>query len=347
MRIEEKSLPYLDKIGVYKITNILVNKVYIGSTKKSFISRFSTHYQKLKSNNHKGHPHLQSSVNKHGIENFEFSIVETCEIEDCISREEYWIGFYDATNREKGYNSKKEPKGSPMLEKEIREKMTNTIRYLYSSGKLKPNSTVFKKGIIPWNKGSKYKSTDHLKVPKKKRGSRKNFSKTVKEKQLPIEVFDKNMIKLGEWRYIEDLVKDTQSESSILKSHMKLVNPNGRNGYDAYRLSRFNVQKSCNKGVMYKGLNFRYKKEVHFKQGELLETPKMDNQQPSLDSNILEGSTTNSRVLTSNVEDSNADTSALPIIKSEEIVIERDKNGNPVMSAYYTIIDLNNSDDIV
>ena len=55
-------------------------------------------------------------------------------------------------------------------------------------------------------------------------------------------------------------------------------------------------------------------KNVHIKQGELLETPvvKQDNQQPSLSSNALEGSTTNSRVLASNVEDSNADTSALP-----------------------------------
>lgn len=43
------------------------------------------------------------------------------------------------------------------------------------------------------------------------------------------------------------------------------------------------------------------------KQGELLETPEVDNQQPSLNGNILEGSTTNSRVL----RDSNADTSAL------------------------------------
>lgn len=47
------------------------------------------------------------------------------------------------------------------------------------------------------------------------------------------------------------------------------------------------------------------------KQGELLETPKEDNQQPSLDGNIFEGSTTNSRIQTNNVEDSNADTSAL------------------------------------
>ena len=53
-------------------------------------------------------------------------------------------------------------------------------------------------------------------------------------------------------------------------------------------------------------------KSVHVKQDELLGSPREGNQQPSLDSNIFEGSTTNSRVLASNVEDSNADTSVLP-----------------------------------
>lgn len=48
------------------------------------------------------------------------------------------------------------------------------------------------------------------------------------------------------------------------------------------------------------------------KQGELLENPEEDNQQPSLNSNIFEGSTTNSRIQTNDVEDSNANTSALP-----------------------------------
>lgn len=48
-----------------------------------------------------------------------------------------------------------------------------------------------------------------------------------------------------------------------------------------------------------------------FKQGELLETPEVDNQQPNLDSNILKGSTTNREVQTDNAEDSNSDTSAL------------------------------------
>jgi len=54
-----------------------------------------------------------------------------------------------------------------------------------------------------------------------------------------------------------------------------------------------------------------YANRVHVKQGELLEHPNKDNQQPSLDSNIFEGSTTNNRVQTDNAEDSNVDTSTL------------------------------------
>ena len=49
------------------------------------------------------------------------------------------------------------------------------------------------------------------------------------------------------------------------------------------------------------------------KQGELLENHSdNDNQQPSNDRNIVEGSTTNSRGLTDNADAGNADTSALP-----------------------------------
>ena len=47
------------------------------------------------------------------------------------------------------------------------------------------------------------------------------------------------------------------------------------------------------------------------KQGELLENPGVDNQQPSLNSNIFEGSETNAQVPTDYAVDSNSDTSAL------------------------------------
>lgn len=56
------------------------------------------------------------------------------------------------------------------------------------------------------------------------------------------------------------------------------------------------------------------------KQGELLENPEVDNQQPSIYRNIIEGSTTNSRVLTDDAEDGNTDTSALPDNIGDDIV---------------------------
>lgn len=56
--------------------------------------------------------------------------------------------------------------------------------------------------------------------------------------------------------------------------------------------------------------------------GELLENHKdNDNQQPSNNSNIIEGSTTNNRIQTDKAEDSNVDTSAVPInFNSDDIV---------------------------
>lgn len=68
-------------------------------------------------------------------------------------------------------------------------------------------------------------------------------------------------------------------------------------------------------GLMYRysctNCNHKFSIPAQLKQGELLETPEEDNQQPSENSNILEGSTTNSQIQTDNAEDSNANTSAL------------------------------------
>ena len=60
--------------------------------------------------------------------------------------------------------------------------------------------------------------------------------------------------------------------------------------------------------------------QVVLKQGELPESLEVDNRQPSIYRNIIEGSTTNSRVLTDNAEDSNTDTSALPDFIGDDIV---------------------------
>ena len=57
------------------------------------------------------------------------------------------------------------------------------------------------------------------------------------------------------------------------------------------------------------------------KKGELLESPEVDNQQLNLNSNIFESSTTNTQILTNNVEDGNSDTSALPTYNSGDDIV--------------------------
>lgn len=78
------------KIGVYIITNLINGKIYIGSTTESFQLRWSTHKRSLKGNRHCNR-HLQFAVNKYGVENFKFEILEECLSEFCVIREQYYL----------------------------------------------------------------------------------------------------------------------------------------------------------------------------------------------------------------------------------------------------------------
>lgn len=89
------------------------------------------------------------------------------------------------------------------------------------------------------------------------------------------------------------------------------------------KLSRelfFNICSEEQKSFYEQIIDLDITRQVVVKQGELLENPEEDNQQPSIYRNIYMGSETNSRILTDNTEDSNGDTSALPFIEGEDIV---------------------------
>lgn len=75
MLIDIKTLDEPRKRGVYLITNLENNKIYVGSTINSFKERWMAHIQKLRSNKH-SNQYLQSSFNKYGENKFKFSILE-------------------------------------------------------------------------------------------------------------------------------------------------------------------------------------------------------------------------------------------------------------------------------
>lgn len=87
---------------IYKITNKVNGKVYIGQTIKDVEKRFQQH----KNNYNK--PYFSQLVlyrafAKYGIENFSFEKIEEVENEKLDSREKYWISYYDSYQN--GYNS--------------------------------------------------------------------------------------------------------------------------------------------------------------------------------------------------------------------------------------------------
>lgn len=89
--------------GVYCIRNKISGRVYVGSSLRLEHRRL-THFRLLRNGNHHCR-HMQNSVNKHGIENFIFLVLEKCgSLEECRNRENHWIQQLRACDRRYGYN---------------------------------------------------------------------------------------------------------------------------------------------------------------------------------------------------------------------------------------------------
>ena len=88
--------------GIYKITNTINGKVYVGSA-VNFDTRWKEHIRELRKGKHHSSA-LQNAWDKYGEEKFEFSIIEECERtrKVLLGREQYWIDTLDSVA--KGYN---------------------------------------------------------------------------------------------------------------------------------------------------------------------------------------------------------------------------------------------------
>lgn len=94
-------------IGIYKITNKVNRKCYIGQS-INIKQRWKNH---KKDAFWKGGPDyeypLYRAIRKHGIESFSFEIIEECDVGQLNEKEIYYIAFYQSNKREFGYNQNK------------------------------------------------------------------------------------------------------------------------------------------------------------------------------------------------------------------------------------------------
>lgn len=99
---------------IYKITNLINNKIYIGQTRShrlnhkkyrpfGYIGRFKDHFNEANSNKKAQCRYLNSAILKYGIENFMCELLETCEINELNRLECEYINNYSSLYPN-GYN---------------------------------------------------------------------------------------------------------------------------------------------------------------------------------------------------------------------------------------------------
>lgn len=87
---------------IYKITNQLNNKQYIGKTSVPIEVRWKGHLHRAFSDYNRNE-HFINAIRKYGENNFKIELIEECEDSILNEREIYWIKYFDTYNN--GYNS--------------------------------------------------------------------------------------------------------------------------------------------------------------------------------------------------------------------------------------------------
>ena len=99
---------------VYKITNIINGKVYVGMDSQPVkkMSRWKDHLSSYKNVNI--NKNLYKAFRKYGIENFSYTVIEEVTSQELLrKRETFWITYYNSVHN--GYNMQYGG-GSPLLE---------------------------------------------------------------------------------------------------------------------------------------------------------------------------------------------------------------------------------------
>lgn len=86
--------------GIYKITNLKNNKIYIGQSKNIYHRR-AEHFTALRRGSHPNKT-MQTDWNLSKGRGFRWDVVEFCALGKLNEREEFWINYYNSI--EGGYN---------------------------------------------------------------------------------------------------------------------------------------------------------------------------------------------------------------------------------------------------
>lgn len=149
------------KAYIYKITNTINNKIYIGeTTKKDPIQRWYGHLRAI--NQGKGCPLLRTAIQKHGKENFTFEVIRECSTEERYDLEKQMIAEYNSLVPN-GYNAIEGGIGGGFKGKkhseETKKKMSKATRDMHANMSSELKKEISRKISI---NNEKYKGNSRL-----------------------------------------------------------------------------------------------------------------------------------------------------------------------------------------
>lgn len=150
---------------IYKITNDVNNKVYIGQTIRPIQQRFQRHLNDAQNN--VIDTHFARAIRLHGAEHFSIEEIDSATSQEELNeKERYWINFYNSINN--GYNETDalyKSGGNTYASKDQEDmNVIKTKIYLSKIGKRNPNARSVKCKNVKTNEEYRFDTCEECRV---------------------------------------------------------------------------------------------------------------------------------------------------------------------------------------
>lgn len=124
--------------GIYVIRNMVNNKLYVGKSKNIY-HRIMGHISALNSKSLNENQLLVRAWHKYTRENFEYFVVEYCELDDKLlsNRELYWMTIFKSLNRNFGYNLRSDSDTQCVVHEDTRKLISKNMKEKWATGAMK------------------------------------------------------------------------------------------------------------------------------------------------------------------------------------------------------------------
>lgn len=217
---------------IYKSTNKITGKVYVGQTIHTLDKRIEGHIKESKLESNRP---FMLSINKYGENNFIFETIDSANnLDELNDKEIYWINFYNSV-LPNGYNVTGGGQGKKMIStnelgKRISEGLKNSEKWKKTKNTEKYSETM-KKTFFGWNKGKKFTPEHKEKIWEKNKERILKFNKSISKKWIVIDS-ENNITRItGKEEYFNKLGMNTGNVSKMSKILSQGKNIKRYNGY--------------------------------------------------------------------------------------------------------------------